>query len=204
MKFRSRVDLVLVGAALFLGLALTAVSHIPNPGRATADAPEEEPAGFPVHWSRPGAFFPVLGWRDPVALSASELMADRQLANLDPTAFNCHFYTRFHIRRQRGESVMPRPRQEHLSARCLALYGYHPVTGPMAAGDILTAIRADDAGQERITHSALVLAVDARGQPSRIRQKFDDEHPVVDVTMDEFRTLYAGLHPWRITAWRAQ
>ena len=204
MKFRSRVDLVLVGAALFLGLALTAVSHIPNPGRATADAPDAELAGYPVQWSRPGSFFPVLGWRDPVALSSSELMADRQLAHLDPTAFNCHFYTRFHIRRQRGESVVPRPRQEHLSTGCLALYGYQPVEGPLTAGDILTAIRTDDAGHERITHSALVLAVDEQGQPSRIRQKFDGEHPVVDVTMSEFRTLYAGLHEWRIAAWRAQ
>lgn len=124
------------------------------------------------------------------------------MANLDPRSFNCHFYTRFYIRRARADSVLPIPRQDLLTTQSLSEYRYRVVNGAMKPGDVLVAERPDSAGGWIFTHSALVLAVDEDGHPTRIRQKFDDRHPVVDVSGEEFRMLYAGRYPWRVQAWR--
>ena len=199
------ITLALAGAAVVSLTATPALSRRPDsaPINAVRAAPVFAATGVALRWDRPGAFFPVLGWREPVALESSAVPADRQLAHLAPEAFNCHFYTRFHLRRARGEAVLPIPRQDLLTERCLRTYGYTRVAGPAAPGDVWVAVRPDGAGGRAITHSAVVVEVGPDGQPLRIRQKFDARHPVVDVTPVEFRTLYAGRHPWRIETWRA-
>lgn len=160
-------------------------------------------SGVTMRWTRPGEFFPLLGWREPVSLRDSDLLPDRQLAELDPTKYNCHYYIRFLLRRMRGEPVLPIPRQDQLTESCLRALQLSPVQGPLAPGDILLAARPDGASGWRFTHSALVLAVDAAGVPTRIRQKFNDQYPVVDVTGEEFRMLYASRYPWHVQAWRS-
>ena len=162
-----------------------------------------ESTGVRLVWQRPGEFFPVLGWREPVNLSASGFGFDAELASIPPDRFNCHFYTRYFLRRAQGESIHPTPRHDLVTESCLRSYGLAPARGSICAGDILVAGQPEASGHLRITHSAIVLGVDAHGVPTRIRQKFDGKHPVVDVNYEEFRTLYAGLHPWQIQVWRA-
>ncbi|HMP77574.1 MAG TPA: hypothetical protein PKE12_14865 [Kiritimatiellia bacterium] len=202
---RLAVTLALSGATVVFITATTALSRRPDPAYAPAPdaAPMYQGAGLRVRWQRPGEFFPVLGWRESVTLEASTVQADRQLAHLAPESYNCHFYTRFHLRRARGEAVLPIPRQDLLTVRCLRTYGYARIAGPSAPGDVWVAARPDETGGWIITHSAIVLETGPDGEPTRIRQKFDPRYPVVDVTPSEFRTLYAGCHPWRVEAWRA-
>ena len=162
--------------------------------------------GDVVRWVRPGLFFPVLGWREVVNLDAGE-GADRLLAGLPPNLYNCHYYVKTHVE-CRGGTVMPyfllrRPRVTHLSEGYLASRGYRlSDDGRAAPGDIVVAGKPDGKGGFALTHSAVVLQVDDEGRIARIRQKFNERLPVVDVSREEFTMLYAGMHPWQTHVWR--
>ena len=159
-----------------------------------------------IQWVRPGVFFPVLGWREPVSLENSD-GADRLLAGLPPRRYNCHFYVKTHIE-CRGGTVLPhfllrRPRIDQLTESYLEARGYRRAgDGQAQAGDVLVAGRPDGRGGFHLTHSAVVVKTDADGRMVAIRQKFNDRLPVVDVSPEEFTMLYAGLHPWETHLWR--
>lgn len=164
-------------------------------------------AGDPtVQWVRPGVFFPVLGWREPVSLEASS-GPDRLLAGLPTRRYNCHYYVKTHIE-CRGGTVLPRfllgrPRVDQLTEGYLTARGYRRTDNAHATvGDVLVAGRPDGQGGFTMTHSAVVLEVDSAGRIQKIRQKFNDRLPVVDVTSEEFTMLYAGLYPWETRLWR--
>lgn len=169
-------------------------------------APAVRADGTVIQWVRPGVFFPVLGWREPVSLEGSE-GADRLLAGLPPRRYNCHFYVKTHIE-CRGGTVLPhfllrRPRIDQLTEGYLEARGYRRAgDGRAQAGDVLVAGRPDGRGGFHLTHSAVVVKTDAEGRMVTIRQKFNDRLPVVDVSPEEFTMLYAGLHPWETRLWR--
>lgn len=159
-----------------------------------------------IRWQRPGHFFPVLGWREPVGASAAWEL-DRYLAAIPADRYNCHFYTKAYIEWRADADAfwdyLGHARDDLLTEEFLAAWGYERVAQPGAmAGDVIVSGRRDARGRCSFTHSAIVADVDAAGAIRRIRQKFDPTQPIVDVTLDEFVMLYAGLHPWETQVWR--
>lgn len=160
-----------------------------------------------VVWQVPGCIYPVLGWRMPVCLSDSDWRVDRAVAALAPTNYNCHFYTRLHLVERTQPSQMSRwvkqPSADVITTEFLLRAGLRKrEPGESAqAGDVVVAGRSDAWGGTAYTHSAVVREVDDAGVIRSIRQKFDEARPVVDVALDEFRMLYAGMHPYRMEVW---
>lgn len=160
-----------------------------------------------IVWSAPGCHFPVLGWRMPVRLDDSDWRVDRAITGLAAATYNCHYYTRLHLADHTApEQVgrwLSRPRFDGINAQILREAGMRPRAEgePAGPGDILVAGCPLGPFEMVYTHSAIVRSVDDRGRVHTIRQKFDDEHPVVDVDWSEFRTLYAGRHPYRTEVW---
>lgn len=168
---------------------------------------EPSPGIVRIRWQRPGLFFPILGWRRPVDLAVSDLPVDHLMADLPPDSYNCHFYTKAYVEWRAGAPNLSRrlaaPRDDLVTEEYLLARGYRRVESSSARqGDLLLAVRAGDPSRRAVTHSAVVVEVDAGGAPRRIRQKFNPDCPVVDVDADEFRMLYAGQYPWRVETWR--
>ncbi len=160
-----------------------------------------------VVWRVPGCFYPVLGWRMPVALESSDWRVDRAVTGLASEAYNCHFYTRLHLIEHSHPTQLSQwlaiPRQDGVNVGILRQAGLRRRAAGESAdvGDIVLAGRPQGACDMVYTHSAIVRAVDDAGKIRAVRQKFDDRHPVVDVDWSEFRMLYAGMHPFRTEVW---
>jgi hypothetical protein len=160
-----------------------------------------------VVWRAPGCFYPVLGWRMPVALESSDWRVDRAVTGLAADAYNCHFYTRLYLIENTQPSNESRwlamARHDGVDAGILREAGLRPRAAgePAGAGDIVLAGRPLGAADMVYTHSAIIRAVDEAGKIRTVRQKFDDRYPVVDVDWTEFRMLYAGMHPYRTEVW---
>lgn len=160
-----------------------------------------------VVWENPGCTYPDLGWRKPVDLHESDWRVDRALVQVPADHYNCHFYTRLHlVQRNQPRQLLAwlkQPASDLLTPRCLYRAGLRKL-GPLEMarpGDVVVASRLDVRGETTYHHSAVVRAVDADGTITSIRQKFDGRHPVVDVDVNEFRSLYAGCHPCRVEVW---
>ncbi len=173
-------------------------------GAGAASAPCEP---VKVVWQVPGCFYPVLGWRMPVRLSDSDWRVDRALSALAPDHYNCHFYTRLHLIEHTQPSQMirwvKRPTDDAITPQCLLRAGLRKLQPgePVQAGDVGLSGRGDGWEGTLYTHSAVVREVDGAGAIRTIRQKFDEVHPVVDVEVNEFRMLYAGMHPYHMDVW---
>lgn len=158
-------------------------------------------------WHAPGHVYPVLGWRMPVDLTDSDWRVDRALSAVEAGRYNCHFYTRLHLVERTQPSRLLRwvkqPTLDAITPQCLRAAGLRPLAEGEAArlGDIVVAGRVDARGETSYNHSAVVREVDEAGAVVRIRQKFDDRQPIVDVAVSEFRMLYAGMHPYRMEVW---
>lgn len=174
---------------------------------AVAQAETAATDAIKLVWHAPGYVYPVLGWRMPVDLPDSDWRVDRALEAVEPQRYNCHFYTRLHLVERNTPSQLLRwlkqPTCDAITPQCLRAAGLRPLEAgePARPGDVVVAVRVDARGETVYNHSAIVREVDEAGGIVRIRQKFDDQRPVVDVALSEFRTLYAGLYPYRTEVW---
>ena len=143
----------------------------------------------------------------PVDLSDSDWRVDRAVKELGDSHYNCHYYTRLHlvahVRPEHMNRWLSVPRHDAITPACLRAAGLRPLEEgePVQPGDIIVTGHPADHGEIRFNHSAVVREVSEDGLVVRIRQKFDGRNPVVDVALDEFRMLYAGMHPYRIEIW---
>jgi hypothetical protein len=176
--------------------------HLPDAWQPAARP--DDAAAVRVQWNRPGYFFPVLGWREPVVLAASAFPPDALVAPLEASRYNCHFYTKAYLRWRGGERdgawIVRHPHNDQLTEEFLVARGYRKVSDRPRTGDVALALRRDF-GRHAITHSAIVLRGGGDAELV-IRQKFNPTCPVVDLSLEEFRMLYAGMHPWRVEFWR--
>ena len=158
-----------------------------------------------IHWQPQSHEFPTLGHRVPVDLSSSSQAVDRIVRDKPVATFNCHYYTKTFVEGREPEFRQCSPAgHETMTDLYLLQHGYRRTDGHEARpGDLVTAQKQPESLSEStvITHSGVVLETDENGVIRTIRQKFSPTEPVVDVTLEEFISVYAGKHPWQCVVW---
>lgn len=166
----------------------------------------------------PTVQLPGIGAKSCVTQSSWETV-DRTVSSLPQTgrtnddSFNCFYYLRAYVEGAMPPEYPPRPatdprRSWDSPARAYAddvylrLHGYTMQalhrqldTAGYEPGDVIMVPGRDPAGRfagidQRYVHAAIVVATRA-GRITRIRQKVDPFKCVVDLTPQEFRTVYA-------------